>query len=102
MEIKNALDAILPSLLGMLVVFIMLALIMGVIYIISAIFRPKKQELIEESYEAAPAELAPGSAGGVMLYDTPDRAAAMIMAIVADKMKKPLNQLRFISIKRVK
>ena len=47
-------------------------------------------------------EPAPGSAGKLKLYDTPDRDAAMIMAIVADKMGKPLNELRFISIKEVK
>ena len=52
---------------------------------------------------AAPAEpLAPGSAGQLKLYDTPPKTAAMIMAIVADKMGKPLNELRFISIKEVK
>jgi len=47
-------------------------------------------------------EPAPGSAGKLKLYDTPDRDAAMIMAIVANKMGKPLNELRFISIKEVK
>ena len=62
--------------------------------------------------EAAPAEpvaetkaelpLAPGSAGHVKLFDVPDKEAAMIMAIVADKMQKPLNELHFISIKEVK
>ena len=52
---------------------------------------------------AAPAApLAPGSAGRMKLYDTPPKTAAMIMAIVADKMGKPLNELRFISIKEVK
>ena len=30
------------------------------------------------------------------------KIAAMLMAIVADKMGKPLNELRFISIKEVK
>ena len=45
---------------------------------------------------------APGSAGQLKLYDTPDRDAAMIMAIVANKMGKPLNELRFKSIKEVK
>ena len=45
---------------------------------------------------------APGSAGPVKLYDTPPKTAAMIMAIVADQMGKPLNELRFISIKEVK
>ncbi len=52
--------------------------------------------------EAPAAPLAPGSAGRLKLYDTPPKTAAMIMAIVADKMGKPLNELRFISIKEVK
>ena len=50
---------------------------------------------------AAPAE-APGTAGQLKLHDVPPKTAAMIMAIVADKMGKPLNELRFISIKEVK
>lgn len=45
---------------------------------------------------------APGSAGRIKLYDVEPKTAAMIMAIVADKMDKPLNELRFISIKEVK
>ena len=45
---------------------------------------------------------APGTAGEVKLYDVPDKEAAMIMAIVANKMQKPLNELRFKSIKEVK
>ena len=51
---------------------------------------------------AAAAPLAPGSAGKLKLYDTPPKTAAMLMAIVANKMGKPLNELRFISIKEVK
>ncbi len=51
---------------------------------------------------AAPKKLAPGSAGDVKLYDTDPRDAAMIMAIVANKLGKPLNELRFRSIKEVK
>ena len=51
---------------------------------------------------AAPKKLAPGSAGEVKLYDTDPRDAAMIMSIVADKLGKPLNELRFKSIKEVK
>ena len=51
---------------------------------------------------APAADLAPGTAGQLKLYDTPPKTAAMIMAIVADKMGKPLNELRFISIKEVK
>ena len=53
---------------------------------------------------AAPAAkaFAPGSAGEVKLHDVPDRTAAMLMAIVADKMGKPLNELRFLSIREIK
>ena len=47
-------------------------------------------------------EPAPGSAGELKLYDTDPRDAAMIMAIVADKMGKPLNELRFRSIREIK
>jgi len=49
-----------------------------------------------------PKKLAPGSAGELKLYDTDPRDAAMIMAIVANKLQKPLNELRFKSIKEVK
>ena len=52
--------------------------------------------------EAAPAPVAPGTAGQLKLHDVPPKTAAMIMAIVADTMGKPLNELRFISIKEVK
>ena len=46
--------------------------------------------------------MAPGTAGELKLHDVPPKTAAMLMAIVADKMGKPLNELRFISIKEVK
>ena len=46
--------------------------------------------------------LAKGSAGKIKLHDVVPKTAAMLMAIVADKTGKPLNELRFISIKEVK
>ena len=52
--------------------------------------------------EKAPAPAAPGSAGKLKLHDVEPKTAAMLMAIVADKTGKPLNELRFISIKEVK
>ena len=55
-----------------------------------------------EPANAAPAPTAPGSAGELKLHDVEPKTAAMLMAIVADKMGKPLNELRFISIKEVK
>ena len=51
---------------------------------------------------AAPKKVAPGSAGELKLYDVEPKTAAMIMAIVANQMGKPLNELRFKSIKEVK
>lgn len=44
---------------------------------------------------------APGSAGSVKLHNVEPKTAAMLMAIVADKTGKPLNELRFISIREV-
>ena len=66
-------------------------------------------EAIAPAPAAAPVEVAavdaptaPGSAGKLKLHDVEPKTAAMIMAIVADKMGKPINELRFISIKEVK
>ena len=52
---------------------------------------------------SAPVELpkAPGTAGQVKLHNVEPKTAAMLMAIVADKLQKPINELRFISIKEV-
>ena len=50
----------------------------------------------------APKPTAPGSAGKLKLHDVEPKTAAMLMAIIADKLDKPLNELRFISIKEVK
>ena len=59
-------------------------------------------EAVVPSAPAADAPTAPGSAGQLKLHDVEPKTAAMIMAIVADKMGKPINELRFISIKEVK
>ena len=100
---------IVNAILGYLVVFIGLALLMVVIIIVGKFFSSKKTTSVEASNATAVAEapvaskkLAPGSAGDVKIYDTDPRDAAIIMAIVADKLGKPLNELRFRSIKEVK
>lgn len=49
-----------------------------------------------------PRPVAPGSAGNIKLHDVPPKTAAMLMAITAEKTGKPLNELRFVSIKEVK
>ena len=96
------------ALLGYLVVFLGLVMLMVVVMVMGRIMvaRAKKAQaaaVVEAApVEAAPVAEAPGTAGELKLYDTDPRDAAMIMAIVADTLGKPLNQLRFISIKEVK
>ena len=111
------LDAAIVAVLGYGVVFFGLILLMCVIIIMGKFFiaKDKKREALNAAAKAtiasvpvaapaaaAPAATAPGSAGKLKLYDVEPKTAAMLMAIVADKMGKPLNELRFISIKEVK
>ena len=105
---------LLDALLGYLVVFIGLSLLMCVVIIVGTVMVAKmKKPEAAPAPAAAPAAAAaapavkalpaaPGTAGEVKIYDTDPRDAAMIMAIVADKLQKPLNELRFVSIKEVK
>jgi sodium pump decarboxylase gamma subunit len=92
--------------LGMAVVFFGLILLMFVTKIAGAIINRKNTAApaaAPAAASAAPAvPNAPGSAGKIALHDVPDKTAAMLMAIVADRTGKPLNQLRFISIREVK
>ena len=109
-------DAAVVAVVGYAVVFFGLILLMIVVVLMGKFFTEKKETPVEApAASAAPApvaapvaqapqvsEAAPGSAGKLKLHDVPPKTAAMLMAIVADKMGKPLNELRFISIKEVK
>ena len=100
------------ALLGYAVVFFGLVLLMGVITLLGKAFvaaeAKSKAAAAAAPAAAAPAapavtaDPAPGSAGKLKLHDVEPKTAAMLMAIVADKMGKPINELRFISIKEVK
>ena len=100
--------ALLTGLLGYVVVFFGLFLLMAVVIILGKVMSAKTEKAAQAAAPAAAAPAAPaappapGSAGKLKLYDTPDKEAAMIMAIVANQMGRPLNELRFISIKEVK
>ena len=108
-------DSAVVALLGYCVVFFGLILLMVVITVMGKIFIAKDKKAAEKAAaaktavsaiptaasEPAPA-VATGSAGQLKLHDVEPKTAAMLMAIVADKMGKPLNELRFISIKEVK
>ena len=114
-------NAAVVAILGYAVVFFGLILLMLVVMAMGKIFIAKEKKAAKVA-EAAVAGIdavpvaphtkgeivlpgrqpAPGSAGQLKLYDVPPKTAAMIMAIVANQMGKPLNELRFISIKEVK
>jgi len=105
------LDAGIVALLGYAVVFFGLILLMIVVMIIGKIFMAADAKKAAKAAAAAPAApveqeapkpVAPGTAGELKLHDVEPKTAAMLMAIVADKLGKPLNELRFISIKEVK
>ena len=110
MDNIGILDAGVIALLGYAVVFFGLILLMIVVMVMGKIFMAKdKKAAAAAPAPAAPVEVAavdaptaPGSAGKLKLHDVEPKTAAMIMAIVADKMGKPINELRFISIKEVK
>ena len=104
-------DAGIVAALGYGVVFFGLILLMIVVSILGKIFTAAdKKAKPEKTVEPAPApapvvtepQLAPGTSGQLKLHDVPPKTAAMLMAILADKIGKPLNELRFISIKEVK
>ena len=105
-------EALVYALLGYAVVFFGICLLMAVVMIMGKIFIAKDKKAAAAKAAAAPTPAAapaeepkptaPGSAGELKLHDVEPKTAAMIMAIVADKMGKPLNELRFISIKEVK
>lgn len=108
-------DALLISLIGIVAVMTILVVLMlfisglskvvsktdGTKFNIKRLFCKKcKEETVTDEPISANIT-APGTSGSVKLYNVEERKAAMIMAIVADEMKTPLNELRFVSIKEV-
>lgn len=114
-------SALLYALIGFAIVFAVLLILNIFIRILSVVVRSiegassKKQAAAPAAAPAAAApasadakpaipagmKVADGSLGDVKLYDVDDATAAMIMAIVADQLDAPLNELRFKSIKEV-
>ncbi len=97
----------LVALLGYAVVFIGLIALMCVVLIEGKIsVSSKKKAEAAKPAQAAPAPAAkpvpaPGAAGELKLHNVPAKDAAILMAIVAYKLGKPVNELRFKSIKEV-
>jgi len=109
-------DALVISAMGFAMVFAVLVILMIIIKIMGIVSEKspaiaaklpkinlKKKEapapVVEEVKEDAPKAI--GTCGELVLVNTEERDAAMIMAIVADELGTPLNELRFKSIKRI-
>ena len=100
-------DAAMTALLGYAVVFIGIIMLMILVMLVGDLMFKSAKRKAAKAPAAAPAApaapaAAPGTAGELKLYDTDPRDAAMVMAIVADKLGKPLNELRFKSIREAK
>ncbi|MDR1736076.1 MAG: OadG family protein [Oscillospiraceae bacterium] len=113
-------DALLLSIIGFAVVFFALIALVVVIKIISA-STARKQGAQTPAGAEAPAAASPsggtaaaqpardtsgmipaqGSLGEIDLHTVDDQTAALLMAIVADDLKVPLNTLRFTSIREI-
>ena len=113
-DISSIGTAGLVALLGYAVVFVGLIALMAVVLVMGKIMVAKKAKTAAAApapaAPAAPAAapapkaapvLAAGTAGECKFYNVGDREAAMLMAIVANKLGKPLNTLRFKSMKEV-
>ena len=108
-------DACLYSVTGLMVVFFALILLMAIIKIMTAVGDSVEKKAALAAAAAAPAA-APAPAAEpakvekpgpkyireLKLWDTDPRTAAMLMAIVADELKTPINELRFFSIREIK
>ncbi len=104
-------DSLLLAVVGMLIVFFVLVVLMAVIKGIRSVIASMEANAAAAAAPAAvaapaapakpAANMVPakGSLGDIMLHTVDDKTAALIMAIVADELKAPLNELRFLSIR---
>ncbi len=95
----SILDSLSISVLGMVVVLIVLIILMAIIYMMSVVLKPRPKA-VPAAPAAAPAP-APDEGGELRLNGVPDRTAAMVMALVADRLGASPSELRFKSIKEV-
>lgn len=110
-------ESIVFSLVGIALVFAVLVVLSLFIRALSAIIRaaerPRKAPAPATAAPAIPADdsvqnvqpldddLVPGAAGDILLHNVDDPTAAMVMAIVADELRLPLNELVFRSIREL-
>lgn len=96
-------ETLLISLVGFVVVFLVLIVLMGIIWLLGKSVAAANGKNVSASVPAPAPVAAPVAAPvGLKLENVTDKEAAMIMAIVADEMEKDPAELNFISIKEVK
>ena len=107
-------ESFLLSLVGFSLVFAVLLVLILVIRTIAGVSQKMEKPAAEGASPVVPAVTlsnsstpetekipAPGSLGDIDLYSVDDKTAALLMAVVADELKTPLNELRFKSIKEL-
>ncbi len=104
-------ESILLSLVGIALVFAVLIVLSLFIRLLSVIVRAVERTPAAKSAPAVPAaptaaippqgNFVPGSTGDILLHNVDDPTAAMVMAIVADELRLPLNELVFRSIREL-
>ena len=105
----SVLDALMIALSGIVIVFIMLALLWGVIAVISRVMgvlekhtaHPASVSAVAPAAAAPAAAPAPAPVPQVKLEGVSEVEAACVMAIVSHETGIPLDQLVFKSIKAV-
>lgn len=110
-------ESLLTAVLGVAVVMAVLALLAGIITVMSKVVSNLDKEEAAPAVKPVPAAapaapVAPAKPQGKPIPETQsrgqcdlttvdDKTAAMLMAIVADQMGEPLNTLRFTSIRPI-
>lgn len=102
----SQLDALVVALSGFVIVFLMLALLWGVILVISRLVSSVEHHQVPVMSAPAPAAVparaaAPAASPQVVLEGIDETQAACVMAIVSHETGIPLDQLVFKSIKAV-
>lgn len=95
----GVLDALMIAVSGFFIVFLMLAVLWGIIVIISRAVTALAGK--EQQSAAAPAASAPAAPAAVVLEGIDETQAACVMAIVSHETGIPLDELVFKSIKAV-
>ena len=92
-------QALLVAFCGLLIVFIMLAALSGIMYLLSKALNaaPKQEAPTAPAAPAAPAKAPAGQtyAGQVALVGVDEKTAACLMAIVSEETNIPLDELVF-------